>query len=138
MLSLRRGQHEMRLEIMPLIDVIFLLLTFFIYAMVLMVRLDIVPLDPGTYASAEGAEPVPAIAISINVAGEVLVGREIVKDVEAAVQAARDEVAKDARTIIYVQVEIAEGEMDRLPLFLKLQDSLMAAGMDVNIVSAPE
>ena len=30
----------MRIEMMPLIDVIFLILTFFVYAMVLMVRID--------------------------------------------------------------------------------------------------
>ncbi len=39
-LRIRRPQHEARVEIMPLIDVIFLLLTFFIYAMVLMVRAE--------------------------------------------------------------------------------------------------
>ena len=32
MRALRRSEHDTRVEIMPLIDVVFLLLTFFIYA----------------------------------------------------------------------------------------------------------
>ena len=39
MLTIRRTQNEARVEIMPLIDVIFLLLTFFIYSMVMMLSL---------------------------------------------------------------------------------------------------
>ena len=41
MRPLRRSEHETRVEMMPLIDVVFLLLTFFIYAMVLMVRAEV-------------------------------------------------------------------------------------------------
>ena len=43
MRPLRRSEHETRVEMMPLIDVVFLLLTFFIYAMVLMVRAEVLP-----------------------------------------------------------------------------------------------
>ena len=42
---LRRNKPSFRVELTPLIDVIFLLLTFFIYAMVLMDRIELVPLD---------------------------------------------------------------------------------------------
>ena len=40
MRALRRPDFDARIEIMPLIDVVFLLLTFFIYAMVLMIRAE--------------------------------------------------------------------------------------------------
>jgi len=40
MRALRRPDHAPRLEMMPLIDVIFLLLTFFIYQMVVMRPVD--------------------------------------------------------------------------------------------------
>ena len=51
MLTIRRTDHEMRIEIMPLIDVIFLLLTFFIYAMVLMVRAELLPVEMHQFSS---------------------------------------------------------------------------------------
>ena len=40
MLRLRRSEPQISIELMPLIDVIFLILTFFVYAMVMMVRLE--------------------------------------------------------------------------------------------------
>ena len=51
MLSIRRTVHETRIEIMPMIDVIFLLLTFFIYAMVLMVRAELLPVEMHGFSS---------------------------------------------------------------------------------------
>ena len=51
MRPLRRTDHDTRVEMMPLIDVGFLLLTFFIYAMVLMVRAEVLPVPLESYAS---------------------------------------------------------------------------------------
>ena len=60
MLRIRRNTHDFRIEIMPLIDVIFLLLTFFIYAMVLMVRAELLPVEMHAFASGEpGADVAP-------------------------------------------------------------------------------
>ena len=42
---IRRTEHETRIEMMPMIDVIFLLLTFFIYAMALMIRAEMLPME---------------------------------------------------------------------------------------------
>lgn len=138
MVSLRRGQHETRLEIMPLIDVIFLLLTFFIYAMVLMVRLDIVPMEVANFESDQAAEPVPAISISIDVDAQLFVGNETVEGVDEAVRLARNAYDQDDRTRIYVQVAKAQGEVDRLPIYMELRDRLMTAGLSVSIVSQAE
>ena len=66
MRALRRPQHETRIEIMPLIDVIFLLLTFFIYAMVLMVRAELLPVEMHAFASGEPAQVPPAVAITMS------------------------------------------------------------------------
>ena len=55
MRAIRRTDHEMRIEIMPLIDVIFLLLTFFIYAMVLLVRAEMLPMELPEFTSAAPA-----------------------------------------------------------------------------------
>ncbi len=66
---MQRVRHtipEARLEIIPLLDVVFLLLTFFIFAIVVMVRLDttLIELPPAT-----GAPPVapgPAMTITLD------------------------------------------------------------------------
>ena len=76
MLSLRRPQYEMRIEIMPLIDVIFLLLTFFIYAMVLMVRAELLPVQMHAFSSGEAARVPPAVAITIDRDGAIYFNRE--------------------------------------------------------------
>ena len=43
MRSIRRHDLAPRVEMMPLIDVVFLLLTFFIYSFVMMVRAEVLP-----------------------------------------------------------------------------------------------
>ena len=75
-LHLRRPQHETRVEIMPLIDVIFLLLTFFIYAMVLMIRAELLPIKMHAFASSEPATVPPAVTITIDRTGELFFNRE--------------------------------------------------------------
>ena len=76
MLTLRRPQNEPRIEIMPMIDVIFLLLTFFIYAMVLMVRAELLPLQLPEFASGQPATIPPAVTISIDEQGSLFLNRE--------------------------------------------------------------
>ena len=76
MLTLRRPDSETRIELMPLIDVIFLILTFFIYAMVLMVQIDVMPVPMESYISGESAEPVPATSITIDLDGSIYVGQQ--------------------------------------------------------------
>ena len=51
MRALRRTEHETRIEMMPLIDVVFILLTFFIYAMVLVVGAEVLPVPLESYES---------------------------------------------------------------------------------------
>lgn len=134
-MKLRRSDYEARLEIMPLIDVIFLLLTFFIYAMVLMVRAEIVPMELREFASGTAAQPAPAMTISIDANGDLFLDREpiAVDDVLGRVQEA---VAGEPETVIYIAAD-QQGEGDRLPLFLDLYDRLANAGLDIRLVGAP-
>ena len=75
MLSIRRSEPEARIELMPLIDVIFLILTFFIYAMVLMVQVDVLPVPMESYISGEEADPVPATSITLDLDGSIYLGQ---------------------------------------------------------------
>ncbi len=135
MLSLRRNQHEYRIEIMPLIDVIFLLLTFFIYAMVLMVRAELLPLDMPEFASGSPATPAQAITVSLDAKGDLFIDREPVA-LEEIVLRLQEAVAATPELKIYLAAD-QRGEMDRLPTFLELYDQLAFAGLDIVLVGQP-
>ena len=69
----------MRLELTPLIDVIFLLLTFFIFALVLMVRADVLGITLPELGTGTPAERAPAVEIAIDQSGVVRVAGETVE-----------------------------------------------------------
>jgi biopolymer transport protein ExbD len=135
MLSLRRSEHEARIEIMPLIDVIFLLLTFFIYAMVVMIRAELLPVQMQEFASGEPATPAPAVTISIDRTGNLYVDREPVT-METILERLREAKEADPETVIYLAAEEI-GDTDRLPTFLALYDRLAFAGLDIKLVGRP-
>ena len=55
MRRMRREPPEARIELNPLIDLMTFLLTFFIYAVVMMVRVDMVPMELKQFASGKPA-----------------------------------------------------------------------------------
>ena len=135
MLRLRRSEHEMRIEIMPLIDVIFLLLTFFIYAMVLMVRAELLPLQLPEFASAEPAEPAPAVTISIDSEGELFLDRDRI-ELEQLLPALQERIDRDPGIVIYIAAD-ERGTSDRLPGFFALYDRLAREGLNLRLVGRP-
>ncbi len=136
MRPLRRPQHETRIEIMPLIDVIFLLLTFFIYAMVLMVRAELLPVEMHAFASGEPARLPPAVAITIDRNGILFFNREQIA-MTAVLKRLKAIRATDPETVIYIAAE-ATGTLDRLPTFLNLYDQLAHAGLNIKLVGSPK
>ena len=135
MLTLRRPDPETRIELMPLIDVIFLILTFFIYAMVLMVQIDVMPVPMESYISGESAEPVPATSITIDLDGSIYVGQTptVLEDVPDAI----DEVLKaKPDTSIYLVMAAGEGDIDRGPILTTLWDHLRNSGLEIMLVGA--
>ena len=135
MIRIRRPENDARIEIMPLIDVIFLLLTFFIYAMVLMIRAELLPVQMQQFASGEPAAPLPAITVSIDRNGDLYVDREIVT-MEQVVPRLLEKKQQQPQSVIYIAAEEA-GDVDRLPTFLSLYDELALAGLDIRLVGRP-
>ena len=123
------------LEIMPMIDVIFLLLTFFIYAMVLMVRAELLPLQLPKFASGEPATIPPAVTISIDQHGKLFLNREPIT-VDEVVGRLRKIKEEDPETVIFLAAE-ERGTVDRLPMFLELYDELAFAGLEIKLVGRP-
>jgi biopolymer transport protein ExbD len=134
--KLRQTDHEARVEIMPLIDVIFLLITFFIYAMVLMIRAELLPVQMQAFASGETARPSPVIALTIDRDGVLYLNREPI-GLETVVARLRAEQAADPEAVIYLAAD-ERGERDRLPVFLDLYDRLAFAGLDIKLVGRPK
>ncbi|MBG79902.1 MAG: hypothetical protein CMJ39_04220 [Phycisphaerae bacterium] len=133
MLKLRREELDPRIELMPLIDVIFLILTFFIYAMVLMVRVDMLPVPLESYSSSESPETTPAVGITLKLDGTIFVGHEQVAS--ADVLAALQEVLKaKPETTVYIVMEAGNGTVDRGPMLTGLWDQLHLAGIDIQLV----
>lgn len=136
MRPIRRTEHDARIEIMPMIDVVFLLLTFFIYSMVLMVRAEILPVPLETYITGTPAEPRTSIAITIAVDGHVYIGKEQVA-IEKVSQLVS--VKHDAKpdAVIYLILEDGEAVQDRGPMLTGIWDQLRANGLEIFLVGAP-
>ena len=136
MRPLRRTEHDTRVEIMPLIDVVFLLLTFFIYAMVLMVRAEVLPVPFETYMSGETATPKPAVSITIAVDGNVYVGTTVVT-LDDLVKNVRIKLAEKPGSVLYLVMEDGHSVVDRGPLLTGAWDRLRAESLEVFLVGAP-
>ncbi len=136
MLRLKRADPDMRIELMPLIDVIFLILTFFVYAMVMMVRVDVLPVPMESYGSGSSAESAPAVAITLRVDGTIHVGQEET-GLEHMLDAVSRAQAKDPDTVVYLVLEEGLGTTDRGPLLTAAWDRLHRAGIDIKLVGEP-
>jgi biopolymer transport protein ExbD len=79
MRRIRRDPPEARIELNPLIDLMTFLLTFFIYAVVMMVRVDLVPMDLKQFASGKPAKPATAATISVLRTGKIYFNKEEVE-----------------------------------------------------------
>ena len=127
---------EARIELNPLIDLMTFLLTFFIYAVVMMVRVDMVPMELKRFSTGQPAKPAPAATISLDIEGLVYFNKEkiTVEEVAPRVKAARD---ADPTTIVYLAVDHGQGKIDRAPILQDLWDRLKDLGVAVNFVGKP-
>jgi len=115
--------------------VVFLLLTFFIYAMVLMIRAEVVPMQLKEFESGVPAEIPPAVTISIDHSGNLFINRETV-EMDQIVPRLQEMTRDDPSTMIYLAAE-EHGTTDRLPTFLELYDKLALAGLKIKLVGKP-
>jgi len=136
MRRIRRSSLEPRVEIMPLIDVIFLLLTFFIYAMVLMVRVEILETNLQTFGNAEPAEARQAISIIVGLDGVIRVDTEPV-EIPDLRRRLDDRLETKPEAVIYLGLEDGDGTTDRGPILTAIWDELANAGLEINFVGSP-
>ncbi len=146
MRTVRRHDLSPRVEIMPLIDVIFLLLTFFIYSLVTMVQAEILPVQLQTLTTGEAAKPASIVAVTIDAQGSLYLNRVLI-DVERLDQRLSEIAQLDEKPKLFLALEdtlstareqepgAVGGIVDRGPLLISLIERVRRAGIeDFNIV----
>ncbi len=142
----RRHDLSPRIEIMPLIDVIFLLLTFFIYSLVTMVQAEILPVQLQTLTTGQAAEPATIMAVTIDARGNLYLNRAPI-DNEALDEKLKESAQLEDVPKLFLALEdtLATGPddntaepapvIDRGPLLIGLIERVRRAGIeDFNIV----
>ncbi len=116
---------EPRMEMTPLLDVVFLLLTFFIFSMVLMVRAEFLNISLPGITSGEPAKAQQTITIALSAQGQVqLNGKPIVIDeLVDAVKALQEELGTQT-------IWIAADESSRTGDFAHIASVLASGGID--------
>ena len=122
-----------------MIDVVFLLLTFFIYSMVLMDRIELVPLELKPLeagAVVADAAPPPARPLSLDADGGMFLDRESI-EIGAVVPALRATLEADPETVLYLAVSDEVGPNDRIPVLLEIWNQLRLAEIPIRMVGRP-
>jgi len=129
---LERDLDEPRLEIMPLIDVVFLLLTFFIFSVALMVRADALDVTLPSVSAGEAVERTDVVAVTVLADGSVRVQGEAVGAGELTARAAA--LANEGtRVLVAADADAPSGAL------LRVLDALAGAGVeDVGVIGRPE
>jgi len=123
---------EPRLELTPLIDVVFLLLTFFIFSVAMMVRADALDVTLPSVRSGEPAEPSELVAVTVLEDGAVRIAGEPVADADLPARYA--ELAGSGKRVL-----VAADQRAPSGALLRVLDALAGAGVrDVGVVGRPE
>ncbi len=96
----------------PLVDVVFLLLTFFVFAMVLMVRAEVLDVTLPTLGAGESAEHVAAVTITLDAEGRIYLDAEPIERA-GLIEALRGALAEmpDAKINIAADTACPSGEL---------------------------
>lgn len=126
------------MEIMPLVDVIFLLLTFFVFAMVLMVRADVLDVALPAIGAGQPVERERLITIAMNETGEVFLDGARTT-IESLGEQVSERLADREITGVEARVVIAADSRSQSGALLRALDALAASGIrNVAIMGRPE
>ncbi|MBX3367752.1 MAG: biopolymer transporter ExbD [Phycisphaeraceae bacterium] len=120
---IRRSMPEVRFEMTPLIDVMFLLVTYFVFALVLMIRADVIDLTLPDLRAGHTATGT-AITVAVGESGAIAVNGETV-ELEKLIEVirARQEETPEAALLLAFDTRASMGTG------LAVVDALMGAGI---------
>lgn len=124
--KLRTSLPEPRLEMTPLLDVVFLLLTFFAFAMLVMVRADVVDVDlPIIDPTGSATSGPPPIVVSLTKDDRTAVNGAFLEN-EGVPEAVNNALAENPDSPVVLEIDIgsASGRM------IELVQQLRAAGVE--------
>ncbi|MFW6060672.1 MAG: ExbD/TolR family protein [Phycisphaeraceae bacterium] len=140
MYRVRRHDLSPRVELLPMIDVIFLLLTFFIYSMVVLVRPQLLPVQLVPVGEGESAEPGQVQAITLDGQGRLHLNREPVT-AAALDERLRAWARQESPPRLFLAVEQNPGAsaatIDRAPMLIRLIERVRSAGIEDFAVVGP-
>ena len=113
---------------MPLIDVVFLLLTFFIYAMVVLVQLKTSGLALASVEGSEKAQTDALVLVVLDRSGQVVIDGRVVPDDELDAELSAMAGRPDLPPVV-LTVEAGEGEFDRVERYQALFGRIRRAGI---------
>ncbi len=129
--QIRRSDYTPRLELAPILDVVFVLLTFFIYSVAMMIQADVLPVRLTaltTGASGSGAARGGHLdAITMDKTGRLYFNRQLVDPAQLD-QRLQDLKKNNPHPRVYLAMQ-AQGDTDRGPLLISLIERVQRAGI---------
>ncbi|MDF1800607.1 MAG: biopolymer transporter ExbD [Planctomycetota bacterium] len=133
---MRRSSYDRpaRVELLPLLDVVFLLLAVLLFSMVTMVRSHVVPVDLPSLATGEARELAAVLVLSVEAGGQLSLAGEPIDTpaLEAILRERRAAASDDLAVMVHADREARHGDVTRV------FDVLRAAGQErVFLVGKP-
>ena len=120
----------------PLLDVIFLLLTFFIYSLMVMVQAEILPIKlPSLSASqTKDIRVLDIMGIAIAADGQLMLNKKPITEKELDSQL-KQIASLTKKPAVFIAIDHSPSKVDRGPKLIELIDTLRKRGItDFNIV----
>jgi biopolymer transport protein ExbD len=141
MRRIRRNDAPPRFELTPMLDVVLLILTFFIYCVVLMRYVEVLPVSfTKLNPTGEGASGTMR-AITIDRKGDLYFNRERVSldELDARLAQLKQNQAPGAERApqVALAMEEAQGAADRGPIYVQVLERVKASGVGLLIVGQP-
>lgn len=127
---IRRNDHEARIEILPLIDVVFLLLTFFIYSMLVMVKLEMLEIDMVPLVAGKQVKQshVKALTVDIDPGGAIYLNKERMS-ADMLIEKLKEQSDTDETPSLFLLLS-RQASVDRAPVMLDLISRFVTAGFN--------
>ncbi len=137
-LTLRRTRHPARIELTPLLDVIFLLLTMFMFNQLVAHQAELLNFRLPQLSTGQLAEDVDLLAVSIDADGQVYINREPTDEAELSGRLS-EAMNQPTPPSVYLQVEAGQGSIDRAPMVIRITQIMRSAGVEsFSFVGSPD